>query len=111
MQHRIAQTILEDPQQVVTVCSCGSRLVAANRDDQADHAHDLGYLTVWAMNAEHDVFHARLTWALGLVESPTLMRLVHGWTDQASNELVALEEAFVLAGQRFLNAARKEGRT
>ena len=110
MKHRLAQHIGADGNSVTTVCSCGARLVAVGTPDQYDHIVGvLGYPDVAAGTRDHDVTHARLAWGLGLGESPTLMRQVHGLSSYASDDLVALEEAAVLAAQKFVNAARREG--
>jgi hypothetical protein len=71
---------------------------------QADTAQELGYNSVEAMNAEHDRFHHRICAALGLVASPTLWAVSHD--EELDHDWVRLEEAMVLAAQRFMNAWR-----
>lgn len=106
MHHRLWQYVNDEDQEVYTWCECGKLIWAENRDDQDEMAESLGYKSTWAMNREHDRTHWRISRALGM-ESPTLMRIVHGDSSFASNELVALEEAAVLSVQKFWNAARK----
>src|SRR5438046_7500961 len=67
--------------------------VTARHDDmrglgQMATAADLGYSTVEALNAEHDIYHSLLARWLGLTRSPQLYALAHGM----SNPLGALEE-------------------
>jgi len=74
VRHRLAQNV--DPNRVTTVCSCGDKLTAVGADDQEAYiVGALGFESVAAGTEWHDAAHARLTWALGLDESPTLMRL------------------------------------
>lgn len=89
----------------VTTTYPDGTVVAAHpnhRPEDVALAVELGYggdvqaLTLW-----HDPIHTRLCHALGIGHSPTLWALAHR---QLAPPCAALEEAMVLAAQRFLNA-------
>jgi hypothetical protein len=82
----------------------GSELLALPNYDAESiaRAHALGYAgDVVAMTRDRDRFHALLTHALGLHESPALRDA----TEDVVSELGHAEECMVLAAQRFMNLA------
>jgi ribonuclease BN (tRNA processing enzyme) len=93
----------------VTRLPDGAEVVAATTADQEPLAGQLGYPDAAAMNAEHDPTHLALCLALGLETSPTLQKVAASGDRRPSDDLVAAEEAMVLAAQAFLNCARAEG--
>lgn len=107
-RHVYGYTVVEiddEAHTVTTTFGDDVQLVAANRDDQADLAAELGYGSVWGMNAEHDLTHTILAYRLLNTHSPTLWAVAHG--EEIDPELRAAEEALVLAAQRFVNLYRK----
>lgn len=92
---------------VVITLPTGEQVHAHPNEDSARMAAALGYGDdVAAMTLDHDPLHARLTDWLGLAASPTLRRAAGLEPD---GELVGLEEAAVLAVQRFRRACVAAG--
>jgi len=73
----------------------------AEQPGQAETAKGLGYRDATAMNRDHDLTHSLLAYWLGLPCSPTLRDVASG---APATEIHYLEEAAVLAIQRFANA-------
>lgn len=101
-------------QYVETLLPCGCTLVAEVTDTEEDRARaeSLGYPEPMYMHVEHDPIHLLLSLALGLKTSPALHYAQHGGVPGAEtpqSELRQVEEEMVLAAQRFLNLARKQG--
>lgn len=70
-------------------------------------AEALGYGgDCWLMTRDHDRFHAMLADGLGLPESPALRKTAQG---SRSTLLTDLEEASVLAIQRYAQELRAKG--
>lgn len=91
---------------VETTLPDGTKVSAVGHTGPVDiaRAHALGYGgDIWRMTREHDMLHAGLAELLGLHESPVLRSAV---ADSYDYELVAAEEAAVLAIQRFWNLCR-----
>jgi hypothetical protein len=94
---------------VRTTLPDGSPIHAVPGDSKEDvaRAHALGYCgDVWLMTRDHDRFHAMLAYALGLQESPALRNTANAVKPTL---LTDLEEAAVLAIQRFAQELRAEG--
>ena len=79
-----------------------------HRPEDISLAVELGYGgDVQAMTLWHDPIHTRLAHALGLVHSPTLWAIAHN--ESPDSRVADLEEAMVLAAQKFINACEEAG--
>jgi hypothetical protein len=95
------------PYWAVTVLPGGAEVHAHPRPDQAAIAAELGYPNAAALTREHDPLHSLLAAWLGLPASFAI-REAAGDLPVAQHRLADLEEAAVLALQRFMRAAGVE---
>jgi len=98
-----ATTCTIGPSWVVTELPSGAKIHAHPRGDQGETARALGYGDdVSAMTRDHDPLHAALAHWLGL---PASAALREAGGEPVEPELAALEEAAVIAVQKFCRAA------
>lgn len=94
---------------VVVAFDDNATVLSRPRDDPsyAATAAKLGYQSVDDLCLEHDLWHVRLSHAIGLDASPVLWHTAH--KTPVHGEVVGAEEDAILAIQRLLNVLRKHG--